>query len=138
MEYKPAKIERHRHMRAPARSNLVRRSTQRDIHVRDVQVTGAPTEVMIVDPDLWQRGRVTEAFRGAGCQVLEAGTALEALDRIKAATCPMAVIAVADTLPKSADVALRDYLDGAEPGGAHYRAWRCRMGSGTNPDRSVE
>lgn len=72
-------------------------------------------EVMIVDADLSARGRVAEAFRDAGCHVVEASTSSEARVRLRIASKPTAVIVVADTLPREAGAALRDYLDAAEP-----------------------
>ena len=91
-------------------------------------------EVMIVDADLGARGRVAEAFRDAGCHVVEASTSIEARDRLQTTPEQTAVIVVADTLPAEAGAALRAYLDRAYPralvigiGGAEWLPGRTRI-----------
>jgi hypothetical protein len=75
------------------------------------QPRARPIEVMVVDRDLARRVQVADAFRAEGCHVLEASTPLEAIDRLGAASYTTDVIAVADTVPDSIAVDLRNHLD---------------------------
>ena len=68
-------------------------------------------EVMVVDRDRAHRMRVSDAFRAEGCHVVEVGTTLEALHSITGASFATTVFAVADTVPESAGIDLRAYLD---------------------------
>ncbi len=70
-------------------------------------------EVMVVDRDLARRAQVADAFRAEGCHVLEVSTPLEAIDRLGAAAYATDVIAVADTVPDSIAIDLRNHLDAA-------------------------
>lgn len=80
-------------------------------HAADPAV--AAVEVMIVDRELARRTRVAQAFRAERCHVVEVGTALEALDGLERSSRATDVIAVADTIPDSIGIELRDYLDAA-------------------------
>lgn len=79
----------------------------------DARAPGALMEVMVVDGDRTRRRRVSDAFRAEGCHVVEAGTALEALDAITSASFATVVFAVADTVPERAGIDLRGYLETA-------------------------
>jgi hypothetical protein len=79
----------------------------------DAHARVALIEVMVVDRDRARRTRVSQVFRAEGCHVVEAGTTLEALDALAGASFATAVFAVADTVPESAGIDLRDYLETA-------------------------
>lgn len=79
----------------------------------DAHARVALIEVMVVDRDRARCTRVSDAFRAEGCHVVEVGTALEALDAITSASFATTVFAVADTVPESAGIDLRDYLETA-------------------------
>jgi hypothetical protein len=77
------------------------------------QARARPIEVMVVDRDVARRIRVAEAFRAEGCHVVEAGSPLEAIDALGTASYATDVIAVADTVPDSIALDLREHLDAA-------------------------
>jgi CheY-like chemotaxis protein len=74
-----------------------------------------PIEAMIVDRELARRTRVAEAFRAEGCQVIEVATPIEALHWLERGWRGTDVFAVADTIPDTIGIHLREFLDALAP-----------------------
>jgi hypothetical protein len=74
-----------------------------------------PVEAMIVDREVARRTRVAEAFRAEGCQVIEVATPIEALHWLERGWLGTDVFAVADTIPETIGIDLRELLDTVAP-----------------------
>jgi hypothetical protein len=72
--------------------------------------------VMLVDATSERRLPMAEAFRAAGCTVLDVNTPLEAIVRLGESAFEPDVIAVADSLPSSDSDELRRFVELAHPG----------------------
>lgn len=71
--------------------------------------------ILLVDAERVRRGLVAAAFRSAGCAVIEAGTALEAIDELARARHLWAIV-IADTRPAAEGDELRRFVRELYPG----------------------
>jgi hypothetical protein len=71
--------------------------------------------IVIVDATLERRMRMAEAFRAAGCAVVDVSTPLEAIVRLGEFHFEPDLIAIADSLPSSIASELRDFVTREHP-----------------------
>jgi len=71
--------------------------------------------VVLVDATGRRRVRMAEAFRAAGCAVIEVATPLEAIVRLGEASFEPDLIAIADSAPTSTSEELRLFVEDAHP-----------------------
>ena len=79
-----------------------------NVHMR------VPT-VVLVDANPERRGALADAFRAAGCGILEVSTPLEAIVRLGESPFEPDLIAIADSLPSSTSVDLRHFVEREHP-----------------------
>ncbi|HEY5928543.1 MAG TPA: PilZ domain-containing protein [Kofleriaceae bacterium] len=72
--------------------------------------------IVLVDATVERRQAMAEAFRSAGCTVVDVVTPLEAIVRLGELHFEPDVIAIADSLPEAISADLRRFVDDAHPG----------------------
>ena len=71
--------------------------------------------VVLIDGMPARRAPIADAFRAAGCAVLEVSTPLEAIVRLGEAAFEPELIAIADSLPRSTSEELRRFVEREHP-----------------------
>lgn len=71
--------------------------------------------VVLVDPEPARRAIAAEAYRVAGCEVIEVSTPLEAIVRLGESHFEPDLIAIADSLPATISDELRRFVDAEHP-----------------------
>jgi|SRR5687768_674514 len=86
--------------------------------------------VVLVDSVEERRAQIADAFREAGCSVIEVSTPLEAIVRLGESHFEPVVIAIAESLPMTISEELRAFVDTEHPS-----AWLVTIGDAVNaPD----
>jgi len=90
------------------------------VRVLDELVTAAHCNrrvlsIVLVDATSARRSDMAEAFRAAGCAVIEVSTPLEAIVRLGESEFEPDLIAIADSLPATISEELRRFVDGEHP-----------------------
>ena len=94
---------------------------------------GRVLSIVIVDATIERRLRMAEAFRAAGCAVVDVSTPLEAIVRLGEFHFEPDVIAIADSIPSLIADEMRQFVDHEHP-----RAKLVTIGDGaTEPDALV-
>lgn len=71
--------------------------------------------VVLIDAAAERRGRLAEAFRTAGCVVVEVSTPLEAIVRLGESPFEPELVAIGDSLPSSVAGDLRSFIEREHP-----------------------
>lgn len=71
--------------------------------------------VVLIDAAAERRGRLAEAFRAAGCVVVEVSTPLEAIVRLGESPFEPELVAIGDSLPSSVSDDLRSFIEREHP-----------------------
>src|SRR5207302_3336948 len=72
--------------------------------------------VVLIDATVGRRMPIAEAFRAAGCDVIDVATPLDAIVELGASHFEPDLIAIADSLPGSVSDELRRFVEAEHPG----------------------